>query len=238
MISVSKYNEIMEHIELTEEMRERIIGNIEKEQRRKRIKMVTGICTAAAACIVAIVGLTVVNGREDLPQQPDTATTTTVNTVTTGTSAPVVSEPEAVSSDVESEPDEVIYYAPEEFADAEELSQAFGIEMQDVEMPFEVSETTYTLYFGEFAEICYTGSDGEMCWIRKGKTEEDISGDYNEYDTETEKELNGLRLTLKGNEEKYSLCSWVQDGHFCCIGFENGISEDDMLDMAKNAIEE
>ena len=156
MISVSKYNEIMKHIELTEEMRERIIGNIEAEQRRKRIRMTTGILTAAAACIVVVAGLTFMNGREQLPQPPGTTATSVTTVTTTDTAAPVVSEPDSVNPTDSSEPDITDtgdgstpeasgFLAPEEFTSAEELSNAFGIEVHDIEMSFEVTERSYFL---------------------------------------------------------------------------------------------
>lgn len=60
-----------------------------------------------------------------------------------------------------------------------------------------------------------TLDDGEENKItyRTEQTIEDISGDYNEYETEETEEINGLSITLKGDGGKYYTAIW-NDGEF------------------------
>ncbi|MBR4224063.1 MAG: hypothetical protein IKR73_04575 [Oscillospiraceae bacterium] len=71
-ILVDKYNEIMGHIKITDEMRERIIGNIGRRQERGRMKTALIWISAAACLVIAIGAMMVLNGKQLIQTPPET----------------------------------------------------------------------------------------------------------------------------------------------------------------------
>ncbi len=66
---MSRYNEIMERIKVTDEMRERIISKIAERKGKRHMNTMVWV-SAAAACIVAVVGAVAVLNRPDISQTP------------------------------------------------------------------------------------------------------------------------------------------------------------------------
>ena len=66
---MSRYNEIMERIKVTDEMRERIISKIAERKGKRHMNTMVWI-SAAAACIVTVVGAVAVLNRPDISQTP------------------------------------------------------------------------------------------------------------------------------------------------------------------------
>ena len=216
---MNKYNEIMEHIELTDEMRERIIGNIGAIQRRRKIERAVRLISAAAACVVIAVGSIAVFNKTQKPKlQEDTS---------------------SVASQ-EQDSDTQAVWTEDDFENVEELSEAFGLELHDVDnvMPFKVQERSYDVLFDSIAEINYYGADDVNCCIRAGKDTEDVSGDYNEYTLKKEAEINGVNITLKGNDNRYYLATWIKDGHFYAVSLSDGADEQKISDIVLAVIGE
>ena len=84
-------------------------------------------------------------------------------------------------------------------------------------------EVAYLVYHGDgiaMIEVNYKAENGtdRGYYVRKAKGNEDISGDYNDYaNTRTEK-VDGRVITLKGNDGKWSLATWSEDGYSYAIG--------------------
>lgn len=203
-----KYNEIMERVELTDEMRERIIHNISVKQKRKRISMATKwIGTAAACAVIAFGGIKIYSTM----QKPQIDKPSTVSENPTGAL-------QAVWEEVK-------------YASMEELSTAIRVEMRDAELPFAVMESRYAVLFGEIAEINYDGKNGEYCYIRIAEGSDDISGDYNEYETVTETEHNGDIITLKGNGDTFNLATWTDSTHFYAVYISQGVAKTEFIQI-------
>ena len=66
---MSRYNEIMERIKVTDEMRERIISKIAERKGKRHMNTMVWV-SAAAACIVTVVGAVAVLNRPDISQTP------------------------------------------------------------------------------------------------------------------------------------------------------------------------
>ena len=223
---MAKYNEIMEHIELTEERRERIIGNIAAAQRKRRFNTAVTWISAAAACLVISIGAVSVLGRPSIPKTPPESTSVTVQTTI---SKPAVTAPESEADQTQG------IWVPNEYDSVEALSAEFGVELHDIsDLPFTVKERRYLAFIGNFAEIDYDGANGENCCIRVGSGTEDVSGDYNEYDSVTETEINGVEVTFKGFGETVNLASWVKDGHFYSVSLSDGADKQTMNDIVRN----
>lgn len=91
----------------------------------------------------------------------------------------------------------------------------------------------YTDYWKEIAEIQYTGQNNTVV-LRMAALEEDISGDYSVY-TETKNIMvNGYSVTLKGDDNKYSLAIWQYDGFSYAVQFAQAVSEQEMLTSIKS----
>ncbi|WP_207646270.1 DUF4367 domain-containing protein [Ruminococcus albus] len=218
----------MEHIELNDEMRERIIGNIGARQKRKRINTAVKMISALAACLVIAVGAAALLSRDKLPQTPDDSSPNVAKSA----------ESEILAGSADSDDGQTQHgYDVQEYGGANELSDAFGVKLHDIKnLPFEVTEQCYSVMFGDFAEINYNGANGEYCCIRAGKDTEDISGDYNEYGTVKDIDINGTTVTLKGNDKRYYLAVWINDGHFYSVSLSDGIDEQKMSDLVRDVM--
>lgn len=197
-----KYNEVMEHITVTHQMHERIMGNIEKmsfyETKQKKTVRFSSIkkLTAMAACLtIMFVGML------SLP--------TLLNT-----SEPPLSD--ANNSIVE-------------VASIEELSKTVGFAITEpAVLPFESEQTIYTAYWTDLAEITYMG-EGQTAVFRKGTGTEDVSGEFFEFNAIDEIIAGHITITLKGNEDNYTLATWT-DGHFSySLSFSEGKTKTEWL---------
>lgn len=134
---------------------------------------------------------------------------------------------------VQSDPNVNVIPNIKEVGSIEELSQTAGFEVTELEnIPFEVHDKTYTVLWDTLAQIKYTGDDNELTY-RKSAGSEDISGDYNVYNTEKTIDIDDCKVTLRGNDGTYNLAVWQKDGYSYSIMVSNGISESEMTAMIK-----
>ena len=198
----SAYREIMDQVEVTEEMRERILDGVEKKRgaqkagRRRHIR--SGLSLAACLALV-LLGTAVVpqifdGGTKEPPQEQ----TTVANGM----------------EDVDS---------------ARALSEKVGFEVRDLTgLLFTPDRVTYTSLWGETAQITYEGENQTVTY-RKAPGEEDISGDYNVYDTVTETVAGETSVTLKGDGDVYVLALWTADGYSYALSLENPVTEEEII---------
>lgn len=199
-MSLAKYNEIMDKLEVSEEMHQRILHNIDCfdfSQNKKRIHFRSNkkYRSIAASFVILLVGTIAISGllRKDMSESEHEIITT-----------PSIQD---VSS-------------------AKELSKNVGFEVEDIQSLVEVAnETHYRIYGDEMAEITYTiGS--ESISFRKSIGSEDNSGDYNAYDIVEVIDVNGYGVTLKGEEEIYYLAVWTDEEYAYSIHSTDGLSKD------------
>lgn len=197
-----RYDEIMEHVEVTPEMRQRILKNIEQTDLTRdtspkviRFPRIKQLATLAACLALVLVGvLTLPN----LIQGPDN-------------------------------PDDPFVLAPGDgivqVASLEELSETVGFEVAELSaLPFQPEEVTYTAYWRDLAEIVYSGADQTATW-RVGIGTEDVSGDFSVYNAETEILVNGAAVTLKGDGGSYTLAIWTEGDYAYSLALSDGITE-------------
>lgn len=181
-----RYDTVMEKLEVTDAMRQRILSNIDKMElnaapRAKVVKFPTvRRLMPIAACFVLLVA-GVFYARYFMPGE-------TVDPRPTG--------------------GVMVGNGIEDVDDAAALSEAVGFPVKEAAaLPFPVDEVTYNSFWGDLAQITYTG-DGQTVTFRQSVGDEDNSGDYNVYaETET-REIGGLPVTLKGDGQGYSLVLW------------------------------
>lgn len=107
----------------------------------------------------------------------------------------------------------------------EELADTVGFEVEEIEkLPFEVEETIYTSYGGDLGEIVYIGENQSVIF-RKSVGDGDNSGDYTEYGKIIHNRIAGNEIELRGNGELFYLAVWNMNGFSYSVGVKNGIDE-------------
>lgn len=199
------YQEIMDKVEVTEDMRQRILQNMQAPAvvRRKPgilpLRTRRALLTAAACLVLLISGFSVFGQNFFRP-------------------APSVELAGPVFDVVECD-------------SVGELSENVGFAVQELSaLPFEPAARTYCAFWGELAQITYSGGD-EMLVYRISPGTEENSGDCNEYEETVLEERNAVSVTLKGSGGRYHLAVWQKDGFSYSIHAETGLTLSQMLEM-------
>lgn len=196
-----KYDEIMEKVEVTDEMRKRILSNISEKASKRKNKVISFpnwryLSTLAACVAIVLLCVTVLPG--------------------------------ILNTKEHNEDNVAIGNGIIECEDIAELSQYAGFKMNEItDIPFDVVEHTYTWWFDEIAQIEYVGN-GNTITYRVAKSEDDISGDYNDYTQTREEMFKNNKVTMKGNEDKVYVAIWQSGEYSYAICSSNGISYSEM----------
>ena len=206
-----KYKEIMEHIEVTPEMRERILRKLQNVHsvRSTSRTFQRWIPLAAAACLILVVGVFQLRN------------------------GPALLEHEEAESSVEAAmPGETVC------RDLEELSSLAGFPIPDITdtIPFPVEETRFSLLWDELAQTVYTGANGQEISLRISVGTEDNSGVYIEYSEENEWRIGGAYITVKGDDGQYALAVWTFDNRTCSLYSDPQQPEDIWRELVISAI--
>ena len=196
-----RYDEIMEKIKVTSEMRQRVLERIAREDitpvlsKAARLSVIRKYFAVAACFVLLLAGVTTVprllrNIETGSPVQQ---------------AIPNIAEAESV----------------------EDLSQLVGFEVtENFSLPFEVKETAYYSYWGEMAEIEYSGGESSATY-RQSRGRNDNSGDYNVYNDIAEITIKNGNVTLKGNDGMYVLAIWMDGTYSYSLSVSSGVPEDD-----------
>lgn len=194
------YDELMEKIKVTPEMRQRVLERITREElsspvRPMRLPAWRGYLAAAACLALLLAG----GAFLSLLRQPQ---------ITPG---PQPSNVLAIPN-------------IQEVSSLTELSQLVGFEVQaDLTFPFAVEETVYCSYWGELAQVKFSG-ERQSATYRQSVGEKDNSGDYNAYSDIGGITVNGLTVTLKGHEGTYTLAIWTDGTYSYSLSLSAGIT--------------
>ena len=195
-----KYNEVMDRLKLSEEAMARILGNVmehaeTESPRQGKIIQVSSIRRYAAVAACLAVVLLAVFSLPQLQHGSD--------------NPPEVASTEGI----------------QECETIEALSAAVSFPVEELSnLPFTPEEVSYVDYFGEMTQITYRSGDNSVT-LRKAHGDEDVSGDYNDYETVREVQTGMVSVVLKGEGESFSLALWQQNGFSYALSFEPGISE-------------
>lgn len=202
----NRYDEVMEHIEVTDEMRDRILNNITSLNLEKTpVKAAPSpnyrrYLSIAACFVLLIVGSVFIRNAINVPNEPPIQVT----------------------------PDTVTYQS------VGELSDAIGFTVKEIQkLPFIVESVKYTSYWGELADIEYIGSDNTAIF-RMAVGEEDVSGYYDEFTSVENHVINGYDVTIKGHNDKYILAIWYKDGFSYALQFREAVPEQEVLDIIQS----
>ena len=175
---MTKYDEVMEKLEVTPEMRARILQNVETQMAEpcKKPNRLRRFAALAACLAILLVG--------------------------------AMALPKLISSPAPEESETMIANGMVEVASKEELSEAVGFPVKSAQsLPFFPQSIYYTSYWGEMAQIDYANG-GSMACFRQSLGEEDNSGDWSEYPAQKSLTVNGCAVTLKGEADSYTLAIW------------------------------
>ena len=175
---MTKYDEVMEKLEVTPEMRARILQNVETQMAEpcKKPNRLRRFAALAACLAVLLVG--------------------------------AMALPKFISSPVPEESETMIANGMVEVTSKEELSEAVGFPVKSAQsLPFFPQSIYYTSYWGEMAQIDYENGGSTACF-RQSLGEEDNSGDWSEYPAQKSLTVNGCAVTLKGEADSYTLAIW------------------------------
>lgn len=191
------YDEIMDRIEVTEEMRRRVLNRIAQEDiapaRPKVLRFPAWKkYLSAAACLILVL-----TGAAALPRL--------IQLLPLGEPVQIVPRIQEASS-------------------LAELSGLVGFEVSPAALPFTPEETAYCAYWNELAQIQYSGQ-GQTATYRQSAGESDNSGDYTAYHDVTGITAAGLSVTLKGEAGAYVLAVWTDGTFSYSLRLSQGLTE-------------
>lgn len=199
------YKEIMAHVTVTEDMRQRVLENIQAQEpsaKKGRRGSISLGALAAAACLALVVAGTIALPRMQAPHKD----------------GPPPGVQQALPGFVEA-------------ASLRELEEAVGFAVEELhDLPFTPEAVGYLAYRGGLAEVKYRG-EGQTLSFRKAQGSEDISGDFTQYASTAELELDGTAVTLKGGDGAYSLALWQKDGFSYALRAELPLQEAEWTDL-------
>lgn len=200
MISMNRYDKVMNKINVTPQMHERIMNNIQEadfETAPKKVYFWQGhkkYMSIAACLMVCIAGTLLIPNLMKVEQEP-----------------PLQVVPDIV-----------------EYTSTRELSSSVGFEVKDVKnIPFEVEEIKYISYWKELGEVIYSGSDNTLVFrMAAGST--DVSGNHSEYEEVKSYSVDAYTVTIKGSQGLYNLAVWSDGAFSYALELNVGISETDL----------
>lgn len=109
---------------------------------------------------------------------------------------------------------------PNPFVDCDTLADAAALVGFDIIVPDSVEgyeDRAITAIENEMIQVMYLHGEDEIC-VRKAATEEDCSGDYNEYVEEKTVTVGDREVTLRGNNGKVMVAVWTEGSYSYSIG--------------------
>lgn len=113
----------------------------------------------------------------------------------------------------------------------EDAQALAGFDFQLPELPEGYTIENIRVIQNEILQVTYTKGEQEIC-IRKGVGTDDISGDYNVYDTTVTQELTASNATLKGNGGDFSLAIWNDGEYAYAVSSSEALTEEGMTQLA------
>lgn len=214
---LKKYNQIMDKIQVTPQMRERILTNIEKEHfsyKRKKYFLhhtLYRIIFPFAACL--LIAFTIITAFENPTRQK-----------------PAAKIPDENNDEL------ITNFGITETDSAKKLSAMAGFSVNDISYLADTAEKTYYYYGNNLAEIQYEFSEQNISY-RKSQGNGDNSGDYNKYNSIEKIQINSYFVTIKGNDNNYSLAIWNNGKYSYSINLENAIAKKQFINLLKKCIE-
>ena len=119
-------------------------------------------------------------------------------------------------------------------ADMQEAETLTGFALESPETYKDLTLSEINVYNNSLIDAVYYDASGELTMhIRKAGGNDDISGDYNTYETETEISTAGKTVTLKGDGGLYRLLMWAENGYSYALSLNEGITPEEAAALAE-----
>ena len=119
-----------------------------------------------------------------------------------------------------------------EYNSVDELKENVNINAKIPDKIRNYKSYSYSVAFSNMAEIQYSnGSDNILYRLEKGEVAEDISGDYNDYETIQKLTVDNTEVTIKGNEDTYTVAIWYKNGVNYSLSSEQGLKIEDIQSL-------
>lgn len=79
--------------------------------------------------------------------------------------------------------------------------------------------------------VSYGEGEKKLLTVTKGMSDEDVSGDYNEYAETDTHEYRGIEITTKGNDDLINMATWTIDRYSFAIQLTEGIDYSDLKSL-------
>lgn len=117
----------------------------------------------------------------------------------------------------------------------EDAQKLAGFDFQLPETPAGYTIDHISAIENDIIQVIYRNGDKEIC-IRKAAGVDDASGDYNTYDTAVTKDVDGVSVTLKGNNSEFKLAIWAYEEYAYSVSSSEALSEDAMTELAESVV--
>lgn len=109
----------------------------------------------------------------------------------------------------------------------EEAANIAGFELTVPEsVPNWVENVEIKAVADKMIEVIYTGAEQQELRVRKGSGTDDISGQYQTYDSEEKITVNDRSVTVKGNDGKINVAIWDDGTHAYSVVSEEGLTRE------------
>ena len=146
----------------------------------------------------------------------------------------------AAEAATEEEPEETGTQIPNPYVDyetLEETCEAAGVSLLLPDSIEGYERVDYQAIDGQMVNVIYTAADGSMLLIRKAKGNEDISGDYNEYEHNSEQTINDIDVQVRGNGDTLSAAVWYDNGEAYSMTVDRPMEKDRGLELLQQLID-
>ena len=123
------------------------------------------------------------------------------------------------------------------FVECETLEAAAEIAGFTIEAsaPDWVEKTVIRAIKDNMIEIIYKNSDKEIR-VRKGSSEEDISGLYENFEVEENISIDDKTITIKGSENAVKVAIWEKDKYSFAVVAKDGIEREEMENIIQGIL--
>ena len=246
---MTKYKDIMDRIELTDEMRERVLKNVKEQaasdnakpeteemkdpsaspvikcvpsKNQNRIVLLRSLALACAALLVA----TGVFIAWKASKKGKDGRSGAIETESTG----AASDPSGVLAGGTT----TEWQASSKVDSIEGINEVFGLHLSDLTtLPFTPSESSYTNYNGFSAEIVYSGGTEDECIWTIDVSGLDMDAIAENYASSEKCAIyKGRQAVLCGSEEGYSYIFWSDGYRYHSIQLFNPTDKETMMKIA------
>lgn len=172
--------------------------------------------------------------------ETDTETAAAADTETAAEAVTQAGTEAAEEAATEEEPEETGTQIENPYVDyetLEEACEAAGVSLRLPESIEGYERIDYQAIDGQMVNIIYTAADGSMLLIRKAKGNEDISGDYNEYEHNSEQTINDIDVQVRGNGDTLSAAVWYDNGEAYSMTVDRPMEKDRGLELLQQLID-